>query len=484
MAKKAATKKAKEEIAPALEAVSVPEMPGIDPHQFEGLKSMYAIAQNFKNIEMKVVAIGGKSIMVVGRNEAGKSSLLQLLKGTLDSSFLPHEGLKEGTESGKITHRIAGNINGEYHDYIIDYHFDVKHRSGRIKVYDKDMNEVKSGPSIIKSLIGNTTFSITKWMNEPPRIKRETLKKASGRAVEIDLVNVDIAAAAVKLKAKKDRADILDVEVNKHGIPREVIEAHQKPIPLEPLQQELSSIAQVQAQFDAVRQQHDLFHTNISQFQTNITEGENEINRLADEITRIQNRITEINTTNAARREKIPALQNNILEAQRWMASNPRPDTLAVSDKMTAAINHNNVHTQVIAIAEKHKELYGIISEMPLIENEIINLEAKRAKILAESQLPVPGLTITDEEVLLDGRPFDDLQVNSQRKWHVSVQIAKALNPRYKGIFIDDGSLFDKAHLEAVVQEIEKDGYFAIIEMVDYNGGELEVRFTEQEFKV
>jgi dihydrodipicolinate synthase/N-acetylneuraminate lyase len=64
----------------------------------------------------------------------------------------------------------------------------------------------------------------------------------------------------------------------------------------------------------------------------------------------------------------------------------------------------------------------------------------------------------------------------------VGVDIAMALNPGLKTIFLHDGSLMDHEALKTIVKKIENNGFQAIIECVS-ESEDVEVRFTETELK-
>jgi hypothetical protein len=121
--------------------------------------------------------------------------------------------------------------------------------------------------------------------------------------------------------------------------------------------------------------------------------------------------------------------------------------------------------------------------EVDALGNNVEKLEQERTDIISKSQLPIEGLRFTDDEIYLDDIPLEEGQVNAAKLMEISIDIAIALNPNYKGIFIHNGNLFDKDNIKKIVSKIEDAGYFAVIEMVSYEGNDLEVRFTETEFK-
>lgn len=468
----------KEESAP----FTAPE-PIVDPHTYEGLKSVFISAENFKNIEAKVVNISGKSIAIVGRNGGGKSSLIQVIKGTLDSSNLPEVGLKEGTEEGRIIHRIAGRVDGEYMEYTIEYYFSKKHESGRIKVFDQNMQEVKSPATIIKNVIGQVSFSPVKFLNEKKEKKLQIIKGLTGKGKEIDIINYDIETKKKDISNRKNVVDSIEAELSAVTYTDDQKRLYGTPVPIEPINKKIGDLDLVNKQFNEIKRQRDAFSNDATNCQNLIHQKINETQAKYAEIERIQKEIENLNIDIQKLDTQKKTNEANIEIADKWMIDNPAPDMVSLAEELRIATEHNNHYTRILELSDKHKKLYADKQEIITIEKEVSELIAKRTQLIESSQLPVKGLSFTDSEILLNGLPFEEGQINTQTLWDVCIDIALAVNSNYKGVFIDDGSLIDREHLIAIVKKIEEKGGFAIIEMVNWDGGELEVKFTEELLK-
>ena len=126
-----------------------------------GLKLIKAEIKNFKNIDHRVIDFDGKSIMIIGPNKAGKSSLIQALMSPVDSSYIPLEPIKQGEEKGHINIVIAGEVNGEPVKYTVGCHFNESNKRGTITLLDKTGNQIKSGTkNILDGIIGDISFNI------------------------------------------------------------------------------------------------------------------------------------------------------------------------------------------------------------------------------------------------------------------------------------------------------------------------------------
>lgn len=82
--------------------------------------------------------------------------------------------------------------------------------------------------------------------------------------------------------------------------------------------------------------------------------------------------------------------------------------------------------------------------------------------------MPVPGLSLAEGRVLLNGVPFD--QSSSAEQIRTSVAIAMAANPKLRIIRIKDGSLLDEDGLRLIAEQAKENDYQVWIERVDSSG--------------
>lgn len=431
------------------------------------LKFLSVDIENFKNLEKKHIDIGGKSIMVIGKNGAGKSSFIQALMSPLNSKLLPTEAVKKGEEKAKISITIGGEMYGEHQEYILDMFFSTKNQAGRLSVTNKNGESVKSPASFIKSLIGNVSFDVMKWLNQDKKGKLETIKQLTGVSVDLDKIDIEIKNKKETRKYKKQRSEDLEAILSNHAFSNEEIERYSTQIDLMPIQQEMSAIATKQKNYDGVVVKMNEFSSNINRLNNSIAEKQNEILKLQNQIEAMQHEISE----NA----------KNIETGNNWLAVNQRPSIEEVNERINQAILHNEKCNQIGNLSNHHKEMISCKEDVAQIDTEISILEDKKTKVISESSFKVEGMTFSDDDIFLDGMPLEEGQVNTARLFDVGVDVAMALNPNLKTIFLHDGSLFDKEGLKSIVKKIEEKGYMAIIEMVDYEGGDLDIKFTEKE---
>lgn len=448
----------------------------LQPQASEGLKSLHLMLENFKNIGKTEIEIGGRSLIFMGKNGSGKSTLIQAMMSPMDAKLLPSEPIKQGEERARISHKIGGNIQGEYKEYIMDLYFTKASGKGRLVVTNEKGEVMKTPATLLKSIIGDVSFDVMKWLNDDKAKKLKTIKALTGCQKEIDVINLHIDNEKAKFKTKKDRADDLEATLKNSEFSQnpDDVEKYSEPIDISPLQQELYGISKKQVDWDGIKNQVQGFHQEVQYANDKIMAAGNEINRLQNEIKR-QQQIIEEQTAIADK------ANGNIKTGTDWLNSVPRPSVEEVNNRINLAIAHNEKHSRIKMLSDQTKEKFNLRNEAEQIKGEIKKLEDQRSALINNSQLPIEGLTFTDDEIFINGLPLEEGQVNTAKLFDIGVEVAMALNPNLKIIFLHDGSLFDHDSLKSIVKKIEDRGYMAVIEMVDYQGGDLEVKFTEKE---
>jgi len=448
----------------------------------EGLYFKNIDIENFKNISKTVIDIGGRSILILGKNGAGKSSFIQALMSPLDTKIRPSQPIKEGEERSTISVTLAGVLGGEPKEYVLDLYFTPGDMKGRLVITNDKGETIKSPATFVKGLIGNVSFDVTKWLNESKEKKLSTLKQLTGCGVAIDEINVAVKELKEKKKAKKERVEELQSVLKNHGYSSEDVDKYSNPVDLLPIQGEMQAVSKNQQGYDGVVAKVKEFEKDKETSVGNIFRGETEMGRLNDEIIRLQGLQKEEQNKIILEKEKIEKCKENITKGNEWLSARTRPEIQAVSDKQNEAIKHNEHHTIITGHAEKQREMLSMKGELDKLGDSIALKEKERNDLISSSQLPVPGLSFDDSEIFLDNLPLEEGQINTARLWDVGVDIAIALNPGLKVIFLHEGSLMDKENMKSIVDKIENKGFQAVVEIVS-ESNDLEVKFAETELK-
>lgn len=138
----------------------------------------------------------------------------------------------------------------------------------------------------------------------------------------------------------------------------------------------------------------------------------------------------------------------------------PEPiDTTEISAKMANASADQRVWTAVLQRKQHEAAATAAESEATELSLEIDNLDAEKVEAIGAAKLPVPGLGLGDDMVLLNGLPFE--QAGTAEKLRASIAIGMADDPTLRIMLVDEGSELDGKSM-AIVREMASAADFQI----------------------
>jgi len=440
----------------------------------EGLKILDVEIQNFKNISKMNVDFGGRSAIILGKNQSGKSSFLQALSSSMDTSVIPMEPIMKGEERAQVEVVIGGVLGGEKVKYTLATYFTPSNKKGRVVVMDEEDNVVSGGRAIIDSIIGNTGFDMFEFIKMGKTSTGRPSEK--GLRDQIDILKGLMSQEGLEAlhEAEMEAVDISDerTELNteikylrehvKHTYDQDELNKYSKKKDPTPINEKMQSIGdQIEKWNKATRLEKESKET---------------ISNNEDELIRLQNKITELNTKTKEARE-------TLTKVTKYLSNNPeKPSIKSLSEELEVIKNHNDECKKVAelegnnATLREKEELYQAKGEALLAAKQ------KKKDVFSKFPLPVKKLSFDDTSITYDGLPLNDEQINTATLIGVGVKISMAMNPNLKLVVIKDGSLLDKDMVEKVLKICDKFDYQVLIEKVD-DTSDLEVKFVEQSSK-
>ncbi len=432
----------------------------------DGLKITKFSAENFKSLTNVTFDVGGKSFTIVGKNGAGKSSLLQVMQSPLDSKVIPTKPIKEGEDRSTISVTIEGEVAGEFRRYIADLYFTPANNRGRLVITNEKNEAVKSPSTVMKTIIGNISFNIwDHFLNADKKKRIELLKELTGKKVEIDLAEIDIDTR-VKAKTKlSDKITDDEASLKNHGFTPDEIEKYSEPMDMVKLQEELSGVSTSIDNYNRIESGVRQFKVDIEGMETYNQNAEKQIKELAEQIERNNQEVILTKTKLAA--------------GEKWLEAKEKPSAESISKKMMEASVHNTNCDKVKEFAKKQLDLINAKKQLDTMASDIVKAKKAKDKIISTSELPIEGLTFSDEEILLNGIPLEEGGVNTAKLIDTGIAIYAAINKNLRTIFIPEASLLDnetKAKIEAKwVDELD---YQIIYEQVTEDQ-QVELHFLE-----
>lgn len=393
-----------------------------------GLRVVQLRISAFKGITVADITPPENGVVVVsGPNGAGKSSLIDAMSVALGGA----------PEARKVTKPVKKGSS--YSQVVVDLGDLVITRqwnqeSTWLTVTGADGRQHRSPQRLLNSLLGKLSFDPAAFLNEAPAKQRDMLLQATGlgdivqkidatrKDVSDDrrLINRDIKALTSRLDSMPKPSDEVPAEEvtvtelvenirRTENANQQIMQARRRAAELE------TSIAETQRRIDELQSSLEL-----QQFE------QGEVTELAaqdpTDVSDLEQRVTRIDTINA-----------EVRSARQWRDLR---DQLADREQQATTCTHT-----------------------------LADLDKQKADELAAAELPIDGLGVNDEGITYKGVPFQD--ANTASRLQTATAIAMALNPTIRIIRISDGSLLDRANLNALHELAADRGYQVWVERVD-----------------
>ena len=410
------------------------------------MKIITLTAENIKKLTAVEITPDGNLVQITGRNGQGKSSVLDAIWWAL---------------AGKDTIQSAPIRRGETEALIrldlgeIKVIRKFKQREGEpyttsIVVENADGARFPSPQRMIDSLLGEISFDPLAFSRMRSKDQFDLLKRF---APGVDFDAVEAANTADYLK----RTDI-----NRQAKQSRVLaEQVQLPddLPAERINEgaivdELESVGQTNAEIEKQRARREFGARQVEEWESAAEQRRTTAIGLRDEADAVDAEATELEG-------KASELRDALAAAKRL----PEPKSTAdVRARLDEARRINGLVERRETRDRQFSEADGLVSQSQALTERMETRERDKREAVAAAKLPVDGIAFGDDEIVMDGVPFD--QASDADKLRASVAIAIASNPKLHVLRIRDGSLLDEESLKALAQMADEEDYQIWIERV------------------
>ena len=390
------------------------------------LRIINLFAENIKRLKAVDISPKGSTVIISGKNEQGKSSVLDsfwlALKWSVASKINPMP-IRDGTDHAMIIVDMG--------DYRVTRQFRLNGEeevTTRLTVERANGDTVKSPQALIDSFIGSLSFDPLEFMRKTPKEQREMLAEIS----KLNLVELDAKHQALYTERTDLHREAKALTANISNIAPPT-DASLGEVDTAALLDELNNLKRDLAESD----RKTIDRTDLS----------NRINTLKTELDRLQALYDTTSPVDSSPlRSRIAEIEDKIRRAGE------------INARVREIKTYNDITTKINTIQNRVSE----------IESGLNAIQMERQTAIEKSELPIDGLRIGDEGVTFKDQPLSQLSTSQQIK--ISMVLAMAANPELRVIRIKDGSLLDKENL-VLIDEIAKDGDFQVwIECVDDSG--------------
>lgn len=434
---------------------------------------------NFQCIERFEQEFEGNVYLVTGDNELGKSTLLKAIGALLTGNR--DDVLRNGADKGFAKMVVGDDGNG----YEVTLSFTKTNPRGTLSI--KSADGMKSNNvSMLQKVFGYQDFDAVEFSRWS--------ETAEGRRKQIQVVKNLLPAEVVREIEEIDRkrAEIYDkrTEANRvanaratiaddarKGLTDQDIATCTELINVAELIKEQGERDALKAKANDVRKTLEMRKQQIADIPTRMQALEdwrkeeyeayqNALKVAEDAWKNAQERIADEAQTIKQDEADYTARRKNCEE---WLSKyeSERPnDDGDLTERLGKANDHNAKVKQVADYKAKAEEQAKADAEVNELESQMFELLARRAELVNNADLPIKGLTFTEDGLELNGIPFVAGKVSDSQIMEIATQLIIESNPTVKVFRIARGESLGAKRLQAIVDMAHKYGFQGFIEQV------------------
>ncbi len=382
--------------------------------------------ENVKRVKaVKIEPTANGLTIVGGKNNQGKTSVLDAISWALGgNSYRPSQAQRDGSV-------IPPTINMTLSNGLV---VERKGKNSDLKVIDPSGQ--KGGQQLLNEFVEQLALDLPKFMNSNNKEKANTL---------LQIIGVGNQLAELEIKEKEvynRRHTIGQIADQKAKFAKEQL--YYPDAPKEPI-----------SASDLIKQQQDILARN----------GENVMKR--QRVRELQSQTSLLNSQIAELQRQLEELQEkyNAALADLEIAFKSSQD---LHDESTEELERNiqnieEINVKVRANLDKDKaeeDALDYADQYSLLTRDLENVRQAKIDLLKGADLPLPGLSVVDGELIYHSDKWDCMSGSDQLK--VATAIVRKLNPKCGFVLLDKLEQMDLDTLKEFGQWLEQEGLQAI----------------------
>lgn len=400
------------------------------------------------------LTLDGRHLFLVGgTNESGKTSSLRALQMALcgrSGSDYPEVALKEGEREGWVKVQLSGEEE-ELHDargFSVELYLSRKQNGTvveKFRVVDADGDEAPEPRTLLQRLYGLRAFDPLTFEKLTSPEKRKLLTELLG----LDLSDLD-----------NQRKKLFDqrAEVNRDGVrmrSRWEDMAKHDDAPKECI--DPKALSEELTRRQKVNRANQILRDKLARAEIDLAKEARAVERTEAKIAELQALLDMQRKGHAAVLETQQALTNEVglLKDE---------DELGAVSELTKAqvVNRKVIENQ--ERAKVGKELESLRAKAVELTTKMAEIDQQKHDKLASADWPVPGLGISDDGVLFNDLPFE--QLCKSKRILVSAMVGIAMNPTLRLMVCQDGSDLGNEALAALEELLKEHDFQMLLEVV------------------
>lgn len=382
--------------------------------------------ENVKRIKaVKVEPTQNGLTIVGGKNNQGKTSVLDAIAWALGGNkFKPSQPNREGSV-------LPPNLKITLNNGLI---VTRTGKNSSLKVTDPEGS--KSGQQILNKLIGEMALDVPKFMASTPKEKANYLLNILGIGEELTKLEMQErkiyddrrAIGQIALQKQKYADELQDYP----DAPKELVSASELIKQQQTIMAHNAENQRKRMNQKSIYQEYKAAEGNVIALEAQLTEAKRKLDKLTDDLETANKDIVDLVD------ESTDELEENIKEID------------AINVKVRANVDKERATKE----AEEAQQEYEDKSL------ELKKVREEKMHLLDSVQLPLPGLSIEEGEIVFNGQKWDNMSGSDQLK--VSTAIVRKLNPNCGFVLLDKLEQMDLDTLKEFGEWLESEGLQAI----------------------
>lgn len=417
----------------------------------------YLKAKNFKNIEeIEIRFIDEKgtqhSAIIKGKNQTGKSSVIDAFLTTLKGFGTIKEPLRQGQTSGKNTVHILIDQDKEINGIplkagttlICERKFTAN--SNTLTVSTMQGTEFKKPKALLDAILGMTVIrDPMELMNMAPREQQNFVMEFLG--INTNAIDLEITAANKVIYDKQ-----IELGTIEQSIPEMMPETVVDP------RTDTDTLDALASQWEKYDREVTAIETQITVQRAGIISARGSIDEIESEITRLK---AKLETQKRHLADKLKALED-MNEEKPEPPAKTKEEIKALGSQINAYKEYKHF---VAGVHDGKVRLQFVRDEIADQQTKRHELKKQKEKLLTHS-LPVEGLTFGEDGLLLNGLPITPEQISESQQYMLWLDILFAMHPEMHCVWFKAAHSFDTERKQAVLDKCAEHGYIALMEEV------------------
>lgn len=380
-------------------------------------------SENVMRLRVVDITPGDTTVVVGGRNAQGKSSVLRSIEMALGGKdAAPRTPVRNGEE--------VATIRLDLGEVVVTRRMTSDGKS-TLAVKSREGATFSSPQAMLDQLVGGLSFDPLAFSRMKPREAADVLC----RLVGLDLAGYQTRRQALYEERTAVNRQLKAAEGVLAGSPR-YDDAPASQVSVADVSAELAAARQAQKDADAAEHESKTAARRVAIRDEAIEECRAEIAELRERLSRLEPHLArEVDSRPAL----VDAATKASDEASRLASLVPDSDAIAARLQEIEVINGkvraNRVHEERVQAAAQER------TKSEALTAAIEAVDAEKVAAVCGAAFPVPGLSVDDDGVTLNGVPFE--QASSAEQLRASVAIGIAMNPKLRVLLVRDGSLLD-----------------------------------------